>query len=424
MRQIKAISLTSPKSILLILPFIFFYGNSIAQSVSNNTKDSLVAAHLKAVAYYKTQRDLVDCALIIMHKDPNKRIDSLGVRAKRLHFSGAPSLEYTLTTGLAASVSGSLAFYTSGNKLTNISSILTAVYYTQNNQFFIPVQSSVWTKNNKFNLLGDYRFYKFPQDTYGFGGYTSLSDGYIVNYNYVRMYQSALKNVAKNLYIGFGFQFDYHWNISEELTPTTKTPTDFEKYGFSNTSTSSGIALDFLYDTRKNSLNPEGGSFYSNIVFRQNLSILGSNTNWNSLLVDVRKYIKVSDRNILAFWSYNYFSLSGNPPYLDLPGTASDTYSNTGRGYIQDRFIGKNMVDLEAEFRYAITRNGLLGGVIFANAESLSELNSNRFEVISPAIGAGLRIKFNKFSHTNICIDYGIGMNGSRGLFTNLGEVF
>ncbi len=72
MRQIKAISLKSPKSILFILPFIFFYSNSIAQSVSNNTKDSLVTAHLKAVAYYKTQRDIVDCALIIMHKDPNK----------------------------------------------------------------------------------------------------------------------------------------------------------------------------------------------------------------------------------------------------------------------------------------------------------------------------------------------------------------
>jgi len=82
------------------------------------------------------------------------------------------------------------------------------------------------------------------------------------------------------------------------------------------------------------------------------------------------------------------------------------------------------MLDLEAEFRYGITNNGFLGGVIFANAESLSELSDNKFATIAPAIGAGLRIKFNKFSKTNVCIDYGIGVNGSHGFFGNLGEVF
>jgi hypothetical protein len=82
------------------------------------------------------------------------------------------------------------------------------------------------------------------------------------------------------------------------------------------------------------------------------------------------------------------------------------------------------MVDLEAELRFNITNNGLLGGVIFCDAESLSELSSNKFEVISPAVGLGLRIKFNKFSGTNVCIDYGVGTKGSRGFVGNLGEVF
>lgn len=127
---------------------------------------------------------------------------------------------------------------------------------------------------------------------------------------------------------------------------------------------------------------------------------------------------------VLALWCYSVFGLSGNPPYLDLPGTGSDTYNNTGRGYEQARFIGKRMIDLEAEIRFKISKNGLLGGVIFGNAESLSELGSNRFEVISPAIGLGLRIKFNKFSNTNAAIDYGVGSKGSKGFVGNLGEVF
>ena len=42
----------------------------------------------------------------------------------------------------------------------------------------------------------------------------------------------------------------------------------------------------------------------------------------------------------------------------------------------------------------------------------------------SPAAGAGIRFKLNKFSGANLCIDYGIGIEGSHGVAVNLGEVF
>jgi outer membrane protein assembly factor BamA len=182
--------------------------------------------------------------------------------------------------------------------------------------------------------------------------------------------------------------------------------------------------LDIIYDSRKNSINPEGGSAYANVEFLQNSTLLGSDSNWNSILIDLRKYFKVAHQSVLAFWFYSVLTISGNPPYLDLPGTGSDTYNNTGRGYEQGRFIGKRYIDLESEFRFPITRNGLLGGVIFCNAESVSELSNSQFEVVYPAFGAGLRIKFNKFSNSNACLDYGVGTKGSRGFFGNLGEVF
>ena len=57
-----------------------------------------------------------------------------------------------------------------------------------------------------------------------------------------------------------------------------------------------------------------------------------------------------------------------------------------------------------------------------AVAQQLAD--TGRFEVFWPGVGAGLRLKFNKFSKTNICIDYAFGLNGSKGLFLNLGEVF
>lgn len=82
------------------------------------------------------------------------------------------------------------------------------------------------------------------------------------------------------------------------------------------------------------------------------------------------------------------------------------------------------MIYAEAEYRFAISNNGLLGGVAFANAQSFSKNLSKQLSVIAPGFGAGLRIKLNKFSDTNLCIDYGFGTNGSKGIFLNLGEVF
>ena len=82
------------------------------------------------------------------------------------------------------------------------------------------------------------------------------------------------------------------------------------------------------------------------------------------------------------------------------------------------------MLYLEAEYRFAISGNDLLGGVLFANAQTFTEQSNNQFQVVMPGYGAGLRIKLNKFSRTNIALDYGIGSNGSGGFFVNLGEVF
>jgi len=411
-----------PFSLLFTLSFTFCI-NLSAQLSSTSSKSTSDSANINAVAYYKNQKDLIDIFYKLFHKDTEARIDSTGINNTNLYFSIAPIVEFTIATGFSPGVAGNVAFKTSVKQKTNTSSFLGAIKYTQKKQFLIPIQSSVWTPGNKFNLVGDWRYLNYPQDAYGFGGYTNESDKYIIDYKYIRFYELVLKSIRKNLYAGIGYQLDYHWGIRESEVQAGRI-TDFQKYGFSNTSVSSAIAFDLLYDTRENSINPRPGNFYANLQFVQNSRMLGANSNWNSVTLDLRKYIKMPLNTVLALWCFSVFSLSGNPPYLDLPGTGSDTYNNTGRGYEQARFIGKKMIDLEAEIRFKISKNGLLGGVIFGNAESLSELGSNKFEVISPAIGLGLRIKFNKFSNTNAAIDYGIGSKGSKGFVGNLGEVF
>ena len=57
-------------------------------------------------------------------------------------------------------------------------------------------------------------------------------------------------------------------------------------------------------------------------------------------------------------------------------------YGNTGRGFTQGRFRGKNFVYGEADYRFGIARNRLLGGVAFANAQSVTELSVVRRQVV------------------------------------------
>ena len=172
-------------------------------------------------------------------------------------------------------------------------------------------------------------------------------------------------------------------------------------------------------------MNNSTNANYVSITYRYNSTLLGSSNDWQLILLKATKYITLGkSRSVLAFWTWDEFTFGGRAPYFDLPSNGWDTYGNTGRGYIQSRFRGKNMVYLESEYRFPITKNGLFGGVIFANCESESEWPSNKFSYLAPGEGIGLRVKMNKHSNVNLCIDYGFGVMGSRGFFFNLGEVF
>ncbi len=374
------------------------------------------------------EKDLIDVAEKLLGKPILKR-DTAKKEAGKIYFSGSPSIGYSLSSGWAGLVVANGAFYTGVDKAAKLSNVYVDALYTQQKQTVVHLQSNIWTKGNRFNIVNDWRYYDYPQKTYGLGGNTNLNNYANQAFKYLRLYQTVLKSIRPNLYAGFGYALDYHWKITgtslDAPDGDVGVITNINAYGISDKSTSSGVLANLLFDNRLNSINPSGGS-YANIVYRANVTGLGSDNNWQSLLIDLRHYIPFPrhSENILAFWSYNWLTLGGNPPYLDLPSTGWDTYGNTGEGYIQGRFRDKNMLFLEAEYRFKISPNGLFGGVVFVSGQSFSNWPSNTYQTVAPAAGFGLRTKFNKYSRTNIAIDYGFGQNGSQGIFVNLGEVF
>lgn len=370
----------------------------------------------------KGQKDVIDILSKSFNLNKNPLPDTTKHKGLGPYVSILPGMAYALVSGYTVALASNVSFYTDRNKY-KISSVLASAYYSLNQQYWAIINSNIFSKKLKLYFTGNWRFYKFPTFTYGLGSQSPISNADQIDYNAIRFYQTALREIVTNVFIGIGYQLDYHWNV-KELNNTDEL-TDFQKYGKTFESNSSGISLNFIYDNRTNSIKPDGGE-YGRVQYRQNYTFLGSDRNWQSIMVDVRKYLKFpyNSNNVLAFWSYNNLTLSGTPPYLDLPSNGWDDYSNTGRGYVQGRFRGKGMLYFESEYRFSVTRNGLLGGVIFQNFESLSEWPSNTFKSVNPGEGIGIRIKINKFSGINIAVDYGFGKNGSRGLFFNLGEIF
>jgi outer membrane translocation and assembly module TamA len=230
--------------------------------------------------------------------------------------------------------------------------------------------------------------------------------------------------MSDNIFLGIGYYFDKFWNI-KALDQVSQTVNRQIAKELGTVETASGAAFRFLYDSRLNQLNPQQGSYYS-ITYRANMKSLGSDSNSNAIQIDARTYLRYpsGSRNVLAFWTFDWLVANGTPPYLILPSTGWDDNYNTGRGYIQGRFRGRKMLYFESEYRYRITENGLLGGVAFVNLQNFSSDLSPQYSRLFPGYGLGLRLKLNKYSGANLCVDYGFGQNGSRGFFVNLGEVF
>jgi len=401
---------------IFLFSFLFIAYNASAQNAGNTIPIN------NQVRDTSNKRDLIDIAKVLFKIKPGNKVRE---KPKKVFFSLLPIGANVPGGGRALITSTSAGFYLGDRKTTNISNATFTPYWNFHGRFGLPLRSNIWLKDNSWNIQGDTRFLVYPQNTWGLG--TGHEDQkMLVNYKYVRFYQRALKQIRPYFYAGFGYNLDYFVNIKTPDAGLQK----FSSYNIGteqgNNSFSSGISFDLLYDTRNNSINPLPGS-YLNMVLRTNPKFMGSQTSWKSLYVDARKYISLNTKphqqNTLALWSYFWTGLNSSIPYLNLPSIGWDPYNRSGRGMDQNRYRGKGLFYIESEYRRDITNNGLLGFVVFANVTSVTEPENNMFKKIHPAVGTGMRIKFNKGSNTNIAVDYGISKRYS-GFSIGLGEAF
>jgi len=372
------------------------------------------------------------------------------------------------TQGVLAGVAVILGIYLGDPKTTTISNVSSNILYTTKNQFLSGINSVLMLENNEWQLQGDWRFLIFNQDTFGLGtgptpistGFTAgASSGFTLNgfgttsaiegaqpmdLNLLRIRENFLKKAWLDFfYIGPGFSFDRYYAIHDKLLDLSAGPpvvTSHYAYskalGFNPAQYNiSGVSLNLLWDSRDSTINPYRGN-YASAQYQWNPTWLGSAKDSSVLTLEYRGYFGLDPaipRNLIAVWFLVQTTVTGQLPYLGLPAIGWDARNRTGRGYVQGRFRGTAEVYGEVEYRFRITQNGLLGGVVFANVQTFSSApvsylgffnqGENLFEHLRPAGGIGLRFMMSRQSRTNITLDLTVAEK-TFGLYFGAGEAF
>ncbi len=374
-------------------------------------------------------------------------------------FAFLPAFAYNPSVGFLFGAVGIFGIVLGDPKTTTISSVQAIALYTTKSQFISSITSTILTEENGWEFQGDWRFLIFNQDTYGLGtGTTPVSTGFTIggvgttagipggqpmDFSLVRFHQNALKKVWGNLYVGPGVSFDRYYAIDDEsLNLSATPPVVTSHYAYSRVAgfptgqyNESGLNINVLFDSRDSTINAYRG-MYANISYQWNPTWFGSTQNSTFLYTEFRYYLGLSDavpRNVLAFWFIGQGVLTDKLPYLALPAIGWDARNRSGRGFIQGRFRGTAWLYYEMEWRFRITDNGLLGGVVFSNVSTFSrpassyqgtsEPGQSLFQNFAVAGGFGLRIMMNRLSRTNITLDLAVGQK-TWGFYFGAGEAF
>lgn len=367
-----------------------------------------------------TQLDIVDVVIGTKRLQKTNQVRE----GRKVYFSLFPAATSIPGGGRAVVTSISAAFYLGKPEETNLSSIYLIPYTNLADRYGIYLRPNLWTSKNKFNFIGDYRIAAFPQYSWGLGGDSPELAETLIDTDYFRFYQTVLRRISGYWFAGPGYALDHHYNISET---TFEGVGHLEQYGEADlTSTSSsGVTLNLVYDARVNAINPPRGA-YVLLSWRWNEQSLGSTYNNQSLFIDARKYLplSVTRMHVLAFRAYYWTLISGTLPYLDLPATNwAPATGVASRGFQSGRYRSNAMLYAEGEQRYQLTANGLVGMVAFMNVSSASEMDTQHFKTWQVGAGAGLRVKFNKYSNSNLAIDLAFSQN-FWSVWLNLGEMF
>lgn len=353
------------------------------------------------------------CLLCLCYSSTLAAKEDSSKKEKRVSIFPFPVIYYAPETRFVFGAAGNLTFRfkKDDGKDVRPSTILLGAAYTQNKQILSYLPYKIYYDEDKYYFFGEVGYYKYSFFFFGTGTNEVPEELYSIDLPRLRI--NATYEVLPHLYTGIKYQFD-NYDITERKAGGKLA--DMTVPGW-NGSVVSGIGPQFIYDTREHVLYPEQGMF-GQVSFVNYGKTWGGNFNYNRFIVDWVTYHSLTDWSVLALNNYNSF-VFGNAPFQQQSVLGGNKKM---RGYYEGRYIDKNQVALQAEYRMTIYKR--IGAAIFADAAVLgNQSDFLRFNTIYYTGGAGLRVNINKQDKLNIRLDYAVGP-GTSGIYFTVGEAF
>lgn len=258
--------------------------------------------------------DLTDLRGVIRGEKANAEKKDTGIpeRGKLMLFV-VPVFGANPSLGTFYGVGGTGAMFVGDPKTTSISNLTGSTLFTTKNQFVASVKGTVMTPGNGWEMLVDFKYSFFSENTYGLGSDYSqpiqeswnlggvetsgVGGAQPLTFNQVKIHYTALKGLVNHLYVGIGYHLDYHYKIKDltlDLASSPAVVTSHYAYsvtkGFDPTGyATSGTSVNLVFDSRDHTVNPYRGSFLQ-FSYRTNPTFLGSAKNSNQLYLEARVY--------------------------------------------------------------------------------------------------------------------------------------
>jgi hypothetical protein len=328
--------------------------------------------------------------------------------------------------GAGAGVAAVGGFRFGPRQTTSFSSVEMSALTTTNGQSSLTLRSAIRLPDDDWVVDGDWSLGQFPNPAWGVGGDTPDSNETTVDRKVIKVHETAYRRIGGGLYAGLGYYLDDVFDIVDRRAANGE-ETAFSAYGTgtSGRSFSSALAASVVWDTRDNPLNPSAGS-YALLRYRWAPVLLASDTTWSSVWLEGRTYLPLGrPGDTLGLWAFGWVTY-GQPPYLMLPAIGLDPRTRSGRGWIEARHVGRDLVGLEAEYRFRIWE--FVGAVVGANVHSASEREDpyGAPDLVhwKPAAVAGLRFMLNRQSQANVVLDFALHPGGNLAVYLEANEAF
>ena len=329
----------------------------------------------------------------------------------------APVVIFSPETSLGLGVGAKYLFKMRGSgDETRTSNMPVSLIYTLENQLLMYSGFEIFSNQERWMLTGNLRFEVFPRLYYGVGRNTPASNEEEYDYTQVVIEPILLRQVfTRYLFMGGGVRYNYIGNVE----PAVDGRLVNDDHTGATGSTSVGVELATVYDSRDNLLNAHRG-WYLELTHGFYGEALGGTHEFQLTRVDLRHYFQPfrERSDVLAFQLLTHFTY-GEPPLGELAALGS---AEIMRGYYEGRYLDRKLIATQVEYRAKLT--GRLGGVLFAGVGDVAhEVSDFKFSNLRASVGFGLRFLLDKREDLNIRADWGFG-KGTNNYYLNIAEAF